>query len=157
MQVFIELSALDQMVQPFEARKFLVDEIRMGQADRVERPVKLRGSLFSGPGKLKLGKGAGELAKIGLVRALIGANLPFQLELAARNGSGGDLGEIEDLVIQLIGASIESLVMNFFNRRLQYRHKSARHVLDMDHGTPRFTIAVDDDFACRNRRADQIV
>src|SRR5581483_11212961 len=105
-QSCIELSAREQILEPFETDEFPAGEMLAAKPDLLEAPVEIRRALFRGPVKLKIRERARELAEVGLVGALIGAASRLELDHAAGHRARHDLGEIEDPVIERVGAGV---------------------------------------------------
>src|ERR687892_1422896 len=115
----IEPAFLEQVVEPLEARVSPVEVGIASQTDALERPDQIRGAQLGCPSELESRKRTGELAEVGLVRPLVGARLAQDLDAAPGHRLGRDLGQAEDLMVQMIRSVVERLVVDQLDRGIQ--------------------------------------
>src|SRR5690242_10161681 len=115
----------------------------MCETDVLERGVQFLRSLARRPAELECREGPLELGKIRHIGALISARLRYEREFTSRDRFGHDLPELADLMVEVAGTDVESLVVDELQWRLEYCLERAGHILDVDNGTPGRTITVD--------------
>src|ERR671922_2958895 len=117
-QRLVELSAFDHVTKPLQSCELLIGKQFIAELPRRKSLIQFLRSRFGIPTKLELRKRLTELAEVSLVGPLIGAWTSQNFQLATGDCFGDDVGQLDDLVIEMVRADIKRLVVNRLNRRL---------------------------------------
>src|SRR5262245_32934841 len=128
-------------------------ELFLRQAVANERVVHLFRTPADRPLGLEGRKRLPELAAVHFVAARIRSAVFHVLDRAARYDFLDDVRHVFDLIVFFRAADVECLVVDELARRLEYSQKRPRDVFDMDERPPRRAVALDEDFAGRERHA----
>src|SRR5437867_1061065 len=112
------------MAQPPEPGEPLIGVGVVREPVRAQSSIELF-SAISRPSELETREDAGKFAKISPVGALVGSRTRLHLELATGHGLDGNLGQFDNLMIQMVSACVERVVVHIRFRRFQYRLKRA--------------------------------
>ena len=147
----------DQLLDMADALIARTFELSEGQAGLPIGRIKLLGAPAGVPFRLKGRQHAGDLGEIDTIGARVRAGVGGNLDPAARNHVGDDLGDVADAVVVLGAADIERLIADAPLRRFERGDEGARDVLDMHDRAPGRPVGFEVNQPCGDRPGHEVI